>query len=219
MPNFEALGYKSSIKLAESYGLETPKQACFSTDDEFSKIISSAALAYPVVLKAIPIDAGHKAEKQLVVVNLKNETEAREAFWKMRERVGAMALECFVLQEQASGAEFIVGGKKDPVFGQTLVFGLGGTLVELIEDAAVRVCPIDEAEAAKMVLETKAGKFFSQEGFRGTKVSLEAAAKFLANASRMLSDNQQIAEMDLNPVIASQEKFCAVDLRIMQEKE
>jgi acetyltransferase len=211
-----ALGYKDSLRLLEAYGIETPVQILMRSAEHFD-IATSGQLRFPVVLKAIPKNAGHKTEKQLVVTNIHSQKEVREAFLALVEKTRGMPLECFVLQEQVKGVELIVGAKRDDVFGQTIMFGMGGVYVELTADYSVRVCPIDKAQAQGMLFDTKAAKFFCADGFRGIKASQEAVTELLMKVSKMLSDNPQIIEMDLNPVIATPDSCYAVDARILLE--
>ncbi len=212
----EALGYKQSLSLLESYGIETPVQVLVRTSEQFDYAIADR-MRYPLVVKAIPLDAGHKTEKQLVITGLHSAKEAKQAFVTLTERAQGVPLECFAIQEQVKGIEFIVGSKKDDVFGQTIMFGMGGTYVELTADFSVRVCPLDAEHAKAMLLETKAAAFFTSKGFRGIRANLDATANLLVNASRMIEENPQICEMDLNPVIATADSCYAVDARILIE--
>lgn len=213
-----ALGYKQSLSLLEAYGIQTPVQVLVRSAEQFDYAIADR-MRFPLVVKAIPIDAGHKTEKQLVMTGLHSAREAKQAFNTLSERARGVSLECFVIQEQAKGVEFIVGSKKDDVFGQTIMFGMGGVYVELTADFSVRVCPLDVEHAKAMLLETKAAAFFSQSGFRGIRASLDSTAELLVNASRMVEENPQIAEMDLNPVIAAPDNCYAVDARILYEQQ
>jgi acetyltransferase len=212
-----ALGYKKSLSLLESYGVETPMQVLVRSAERFDYAISGK-MPFPMVVKAIPIDAGHKTEKQLVIANLNNTTEAKAAFETLTERARGIPLECYAIQEQVKGIEFIVGSKKDDVFGQTVMFGMGGIYVELTSDFSVRVCPLDGKHAKEMLLETKAAAFFRDGGFRGNRANLDSMANLLKNVSKMVEDTSpQISEMDLNPVIATPDACYAVDCRIMLE--
>jgi len=213
-----ALGYKQSLSLLEAYGIETPVQVLVRNAEQFDYAIADR-MRYPLVVKAIPVDAGHKTEKHLVVTGLQTAKEAKHAFTTLYQRASGIPLECFVIQEQVKGVEFIVGSKKDDVFGQTIMFGMGGVYVELTRDFSIRVCPLDAEHAKAMLLETKAAAFFSRDGFRGIRASLDATARFLVNASRMVEENPQVCEMDLNPVIATASGCYAVDARILLERK
>jgi len=213
-----ALGYKQSLSLLEAYGIETPVQVLVRNAEQFDYAIADR-MRYPLVVKAIPVDAGHKTEKSLVITGLHTAKEAKNAFTTLAERSRGTPLECFVIQEQAKGVEFIVGSKKDDVFGQTIMFGMGGVYVELTRDFSVRVCPLDIEHAKAMLLETKAAAFFSRDGFRGIRANLDATARLLVNASRMVEENPQITEMDMNPVIATADGCYAVDARILLEQK
>ena len=212
-----ALSYLDSVNLLESYGIETPMQVMVRDDAQYEAAMSGR-LAYPLVLKAVPKDAGHKSDKQLVMTGLHARDEADEAYAKIKERAAGTELECFAVQQQVRGIEFIVGGKSDEVFGQTVVFGMGGVYIDLTSDFSVRVCPVDLDSAYEMLLETKARAFFSKDGFRGLCASRNAGAHFISKVSQILQDNRDIREMDINPVIAAGDRFFAVDVRIILEE-
>jgi len=95
-------------------------------------------------------------------------------------------------------AEVIVGAIKDPQFGQTLMFGLGGVFVEILKDVTFRIAPIDERDAYEMIREIKAYPIL--KGYRGRPPADEKTiAAILVSASRLVMDFPQIKEMDLNP--------------------
>jgi acyl-CoA synthetase (NDP forming) len=96
--------------------------------------------------------------------------------------------------------ELVIGARKDEQFGQVLMFGLGGILVELFKDVAFRVLPIDIEDAKNMISEIKVYKLFT--GFRNIHpVNLDNLAKLLVRTGDMLMENQHIFEMDMNPLI------------------
>jgi acyl-CoA synthetase (NDP forming) len=112
------------------------------------------------------------------------------------------------------GIELIVGGRNDPQFGQLILFGLGGIFVEVLKDVSIRVCPIAMDEAREMISEIRGSPLL--HGARGSApVDTEKLAHLLVNVSRMLYENDEIAELDLNPVIAYGNGFLAVDVRMV----
>ena len=179
------MGYKQSMELLEEYGIETPVSVILRSREHF-EIATKGKLSYPLVLKAIPKNAGHKSERHMVSANLHSLKEVRDAYETMVQDTAGIPLECFLLQEQVKGVELIVGAKRDEVFGQTVMFGMGGIYVELTADFSVRVCPITQEQAGDMIMETKAAAFFREEGFRGMKADKDAVAGLLANVCRML---------------------------------
>jgi succinyl-CoA synthetase beta subunit len=205
--------YRESIRLVEKFGIETPVQAVVSKREE-ADAATDGHVPFPLVLKAIPSDAAHKTEQHLVVTGLRTKAEAMQAFDDLVMRTTKMSIDCYVFQQQVDGVEFIVGGKRDGVFGQTVIFGMGGVYVELTEDFSVRVCPLDFDTAYDMINETKARAFFSKNGFRGRKASRTKVAELLIAAAKLLEEYPLVCLMDINPVIATPDKCLAADVRM-----
>ncbi|MBU1197811.1 acetate--CoA ligase family protein [Candidatus Micrarchaeota archaeon] len=174
---------------------------------------ASRKLPTPWVLKIISRDATHKTDKGLVKLNIHNENELKKAFATIQKKAKGIRIEGYVIQEQKNGVEFIVGGKVDPVFGNVLVFGLGGLFVELIKERSLRILPIDEKEVRTMLRETKASAFFT--GYRNQWVSEDALAAFVMKAAHMLYHEERIMELDFNPVIAREREILVADARIV----
>jgi len=209
------LNVVDSTRLLDKYGIPLPQWFC--SNDKQEIIEAARILRKPLALKLASPDAAHKTDKGLVALNLRDENALANAFDALLLRSAGLKIDCLLVQEQLSGVEFIVGGKKDPSFGQTILFGLGGTLTELYKDFALRVTPVDEAEARKMIAETKAAAFTKPEGFRGKKASEKALAEVLVKTSRLLEENPGITELDFNPVIANEEGAWVADARIVVE--
>jgi len=211
------LRFLQAKDLLDKYGIAlVPSMA----SSDLGEILSaSQRMRRPQVLKVMSSDVSHKTEKGLVALNLASDREIMLAFAKLAESVKrqGLAVDTYLLQEQARGVELMIGGKKDPVFGQTILFGLGGVYVELYKDFALRVCPIARGDAEKMIGETKAKAFLDGDGFRGKKADREKIMDLLLRTSRLLEDNLHITELDFNPVIADGEKALVVDARIIAE--
>ncbi|MEM2543199.1 MAG: acetate--CoA ligase family protein, partial [Candidatus Korarchaeum sp.] len=112
------------------------------------------------------------------------------------------------------GAELIIGLIRDPQFGPTVMFGLGGIFVEVFRDVSFRVAPLSEQDAETMIKEIKAYKLLT--GFRGAEpVDINAIKDALIKVGRIGVENEEIAEMDLNPVIAYPKGIKVVDARII----
>lgn len=163
------------------------------------------SLSYPLVLK---LDSSvHKSDVGGVVLGVKSFDEAVNAFNKLRVH-GSV-----VVQEQLSGVELILGVKKDPVFGQVLMFGLGGVLTEVFRDVSFRVCPVSKADAIGMIGELR-GKVLLG-GYRGSPVvDVDSLASLIVDLSRVAVSND-VVELDINPLIASSRGFFIVDARVM----
>jgi acetyl-CoA synthetase (ADP-forming) len=176
---------------------------------------------FPVVLKIVSPDILHKSDAGGVKVNLKNTEEVRSAYGKILEnakKYNATARVVGVLvQEMApQSTEVIVGAIKDPQFGQTLMFGLGGIFVELLKDVTFRVAPITREDAEEMIREVKAYPLL--RGYRNTPAAdVNAIVDVLLNTSRLVMDYPEIKELDLNPVMAYEKGAKTVDARIILE--
>ena len=117
---------------------------------------------------------------------------------------------CLVQEMAQPGNELIVGSKRDPAFGQVLIFGMGGIYTELFNDISVRMVPVNEKTAAKMISEIKA--FAVLKGYRGKpQYDLQAVARCIARISRLLTDHPEIVNLDINPLIALEKgKGCII---------
>jgi len=151
----------------------------------------------------------HKTEKGGVRLDLKDAAALQEAFTGMQG-------ESFVVQKMSpAGQEVILGVKRDAEFGPVLLFGLGGTLVELMRDIVIRVLPIDEYEAERMVDECKGAPLL--RGFRGAPpADRENLVRCMIALSRLACDHPDINTIDVNPLIVlGKGKGClAVDAKI-----
>jgi acyl-CoA synthetase (NDP forming) len=170
---------------------------------------AAGELGLPVVLKTAAPGA-HKTEQGGIALDLRDDEQVRAA----AERIGPPLL---VQPMISGGAELLAGIVQDPVFGPLVAFGPGGVFAELIGAAAFRIAPLTDVDASELVSEGKAGQLVS--GFRGAPAADAAAlADLLHRLSRLAEDLPEVAELDLNPVIALLEGYVAVDARIRVAK-
>ena len=161
-------------------------------------------IGYPVALKTASMDILHKTEFGGVRLNLFGPDDLKKGFRKMDfavKKIRKANTGPFIIQKMApSGREVIIGGRHDPEFGPVILFGLGGTFVELLKDVSMRVAPINERIAREMIRETKG--FSLLKGFRGeSPADILFLTKFLVRASRLLVDYPEIKNLDINPFI------------------
>ncbi len=179
-------------------------------------------IGYPVVLKIISPDILHKSDAGGVKVNLKTKEEVEAAYNTILENAHKYKADARVagvlVQEMApQGTEVIVGAIKDPQFGQTVMFGLGGIFVEVLKDVTFRVAPITEQEAAEMIVGVRAYPLLN--GYRNTPASdVKALVSVLMSVSKLVVDHPEIKELDLNPVMAYEKGAKTVDARIILEQ-
>jgi acetyl-CoA synthetase (ADP-forming) len=201
------------------YGIPVTVFKVASNVDEAARCADE--IGYPVVLKIVSPDIIHKSDAGGVIINLKNSAEVSEAYRKILENVGKYNANAkivgVIVQEMApQSTETIVGAIKDPQFGQTLMFGLGGIFVEIFKDVSFRIAPITPDDAKEMITELKSYPLL--KGFRNTPpADIDALVNVLCNTSRLVMDHPEIKELDLNPVIAYQKGAKAVDARIILE--
>jgi acyl-CoA synthetase (NDP forming) len=178
-------------------------------------------IGFPVVLKIVSPDIIHKSDARGVMVNLKSAVEVRNAYGKILENAkkynSAAKIVGVLVQEMApQSTEVIVGAIKDPQFGQTLMFGLGGIFVELLNDVTFRVAPITREDAHEMVIKVKAYPLL--KGYRNTPpADIDAIISVLLNTSKLVMDYPEIKELDLNPIMVYENGAKTVDARIILE--
>jgi len=205
--------------ICSEYGIPVTKSILAKTFKE--TVIAAQQIGFPVVIKIVSPDIIHKSDSGGVKLDLKNITEVEKAFTDIMKNVKIYNKKAKIIgvlvQEMAKPSiEVIVGAIKDPQFGQTLMFGLGGVFVEILKDVTFRVAPIIEEEAFEMISEVKAYPLL--KGYRNTPPSdINSLAKLLINTSKLIIENPEIKELDLNPVIVYEKGLKVVDARIILE--
>jgi len=206
--------------ICAEYGIPVPRFKIASDPEEAVEFAEE--IGYPVVLKIVSPDVLHKTDVGGVLLNVLDADGVREGFKRILDTVrghvpNARVIGVLVEEMAPKGvAEVIVGAIKDPQFGQTLMFGLGGVFVEILKDVTFRIAPIDEREAHEMIKEIKAYPIL--EGYRGQPpADVDTIAKILVNASRLVIDHPEVKEMDLNPIIVYERGAKTVDARIILE--
>lgn len=202
--------YQDAVALIKKYDINFVEGNVVRTVDEALKVAK-----YPVALKVISDEIIHKSDQGCVKLNVKDEDSLRKAYSEVISNAGGAKVDGVLVQSMAKpGSELIVGGRKDEQFGPVILFGLGGIFVEVFKDFSLRVCPIERADALEMITEIKAYPLL--RGVRGRKpVDIEAIAEVLQKVSKLLYENEQIKEMDVNPVIVYEKGYCAVDVRVL----
>jgi acyl-CoA synthetase (NDP forming) len=161
-------------------------------------------LGFPVALKTAAPGA-HKTEQGGIALNLADDAAVLAAAGRIG---GPLLVQPFV----SGGAELLAGAVQDPVFGPLVAFGPGGVFAELIGEAQFRLAPLSDRDAEELVGSGKAGRLVS--GFRGTPPADEGAlVDLLLRLSLLAHDLPELAELDLNPVLALPTGCLAVDAR------
>ncbi|MFI0231886.1 acetate--CoA ligase family protein [Streptomyces sp. NPDC017086] len=203
--------------LADAYGIAVPGEALAGDVD--GAVAAAARLGGPVVLKIVSPDILHKTEAGGVVVGVAGAADVRAAFHRIVENAraydaGARIVGVQVQELVPAGQEVIVGAVTDPAFGKVVAFGLGGTLVEVLKDVTFRLAPVTADEALSMLGSIRAAPVL--RGVRGRPgVDRRAVAELVRRVSELVADFPEIAEVDLNPVIATARGAVAADIRVI----
>jgi acyl-CoA synthetase (NDP forming)/RimJ/RimL family protein N-acetyltransferase len=167
----------------------------------------------PVVLKADVPSLQHKTDAGAVLLDLRTETDVSRGYAELAGRFAGSLRAVLVQPMIADGVEVLVGVVNEPVFGPLVVFGLGGVATDVLGDHVARLTPLTDADADEMISGIRAAPLLY--GYRGSApVDLGALADLLLRVSRLADDVPEIAELDLNPVIARADGACPVDARI-----
>jgi len=203
----------------DARGLTPPRTARAATPDACGN--AAAGIGFPVALKIVSPQALHKTEVGGVALNLGDAEAVTHAAVRMVERLRAgdpaARVDGFLIQEMVSGVELLAGVREDPQYGPVMVVGLGGVLVEALGDVALRLLPVDEAEARAML-----------DGLRGRAVlgafrgqpprDVDAICRAIAGLSRFYLDHRRwLTDLEINPLIAlpKGQGVRAVDIRLV----
>ena len=201
-------------RLLTAFGVPTARLAPAS--DPAAAAAAARAMGLPVALKAVGPALLHKTDVGGVVVGLESADAVREAAEEMSSRI--QGLTGFLVQAMVpGGVEVIVGVVRDSTFGPLVVYGSGGTLVELLADVAFRLHPLTDADAAAMLDEVRGTALL--RGYRGAPKADEAALRdLLLRVSALVAHCPEVREMDLNPVKVLSQGARVLDARIRIER-
>lgn len=174
-------------------------------------IAAAGRIGFPIVLKVASEKILHKTDVGGVRTGIMDRAELEAEINSMAGRLGC---DSFMVQRQETGKEVIVGMKRDAQFGPVILFGMGGVLVEIFKDVALRIAPLTRRDAQEMIKQVKAYQIL--KGYRGEPaVNTEAVADIILKLSLLAMKEQHITEIDFNPVIVNQKYAVVVDARII----
>jgi acetyl-CoA synthetase len=191
------------------------------TQSAESAVAAAEALGFPVVLKVESPDLPHKTEAGVIRLNLRDASDVHAAYGAVMAnaalvtpapRINGVLVQPMVPQ----GVEMVVGARIDPLFGPMIVVGLGGILVEVLQDTAMAPAPITHADARGLLAQLKGERLL--HGFRGAPaVDLDRLADAICNIARFAVDHRgEITELDVNPLICATDRVIAVDALIFK---
>ena len=206
-----------SKRILHSLGLPVVVPEAASTADDAARMASR--IGFPVVLKVLSPDVSHKSEVGGVELNLDSEGAVRDAFERIARNLAARAagarFDGVAVQPMAKpGVEILAGTCRDDRFGAMVMVGLGGVLVEVMNDTTLALAPIGGREAASMLARLRGAQIF--RGVRGQPgADIDAIVSLLQTVSGIAATHPEISEMDLNPVVAYEDGLAILDARIV----
>jgi len=208
-------------RLLADAGVDTPEfDVCTSVDEA---IEAAEGIGGPVVVKVSSPEVVHKSEwggGAGVAIGLDSPGAVADATERIFAAAAEQNREVDVLVEAArdvdAGTEIIVGGLRDPSFGPVVLAGLGGVFTEVFEDTSHRIAPVDVAEARGAIEELQAARLL--QGYRGSDpVDVDALARVVATVGDLVVEHR-IAELDVNPVLATPDGATALDALVVLEE-
>ncbi len=207
-----SLSEDDSRQVLAAYGVPlVPSRRVGSLDEARA---AARELGFPVALKGTGAQLAHKTEADVVRLSLRDEAELEAAYRDVEQKGGARLEGMLVQRMLRSEREFVAGLSRDPQFGPCVMFGLGGIFTEVLEDVTFRVAPIETRDAEEMMDEIKGAKLLGP--FRG-KPAVDRAllADLLVGLSRLGAELDQVAEVDINPILIDGDRPVAVDALVV----
>ena len=205
------LGPREASELISDFGISTAPLRIASDPEEAARCAEE--IGFPVAIKAVGPAILHKTEVGGVRLNLRSSEEVRAAAVELSNRLGPELTGILVQAMVPGGVEVVAGIVQDPTFGALIMYGSGGTLVELLADVAFRLHPITDADAAAMLEEVRGTALL--RGFRGAPRADEPALReLLLRLSALAEACPEVQEMDINPVKVLERGCRVVDARV-----
>jgi acetyltransferase len=207
-----------SKALLSVYGIPVNRMETASTQAEAVKKAKDIGL--PVVLKINSPDISHKSDANGVLLDLENEREVSNAFeqivqnaksYNSTARIQGVTIQPMI---QHTGLELILGAKKDRDFGPVILFGMGGVFTEVLKDQAIALSPLNRLLARRLMEKTNVYRLL--QGFRNIPpANLELLEEILIRLAHLVTDFSEIQELDINPLIVTENGFSAIDARVL----
>jgi acyl-CoA synthetase (NDP forming) len=209
------LEYESEA-VAKEYGISVAQGELATNEDEALKV--ARRIGFPLVMKIVSPDILHKSDIGGVKTDVGSEVDVRKSFKEIlnnaKTKDKARIIGIYVQRMAPKANEFVVGGLRDPQFGPTVMFGLGGIYVEIFKDVSLRLAPLSKEEAVSMVKEIKSAPLLM--GFRGSKpLDLDSVGRTIVAVGEIMNNLNDVDSIDINPLLVYEKGTIAVDVRII----
>ncbi|VVB53096.1 Acetate--CoA ligase [ADP-forming] I [uncultured archaeon] len=218
------LSERESKEILSEYGIKTTPMEIAKTKAEAVK--AAEEIGYPVVLKIESPDITHKTDAGGVMLSLLSAHDVEEAYDKIllnakgyNPNARITGITVSKMMSTRTGFEVLLGAKRDDVFGEVIVFGAGGTLVEVLKDTGIGLPPLTQTLAKRIMEETKSYKLLKNGARDRRPANIKELEKAVVNFSQLIVDNSEISEVDINPLLATPDQVIALDARIILAKD
>ena len=209
--NANMMDYIEAANLLKKYDIRVVDSKYIESEDDAVSFSNGDT----IVMKVLSDKALHKTKSGVIKLDLSKEDDIRTAYKDLVEKSADLKPYKILAQKMIKGGiEIIIGGNTDPSFGKVLLLGFGGIYVETFKDVSMRVCPINEFDAGNMISELKSKKIIAPD-----EKSENMIKDLLMKVSKLLVENDNISELDLNPLILHDGTYDAVDLRFILKGE
>lgn len=206
-----------AAELLNVFGIRTPDMTLTNSVEDALNVAKS--IGFPIALKVVSTEIVHKSDVGGVKTGIKDPESLKIAYNKMlndlKSNVPGVNIAGILVEKMVPlTTEVIIGALRDSQFGPVVMFGLGGIFVEVIKDVSFRLAPINKKESLEMIKETNV--FPILNGFRNIPpLDIYNTARTILSVSKMITQIEQINEIDLNPVLVYPKGIIVVDAKII----
>lgn len=208
----------SAKRILEAAGVATPRRRIIRSAEDLPAALDD--LTFPLVAKLVSPDASHKSDVGGVKLRLESLAQVHTAVTDLgvAVRTHGLRVDGFLIEEMISGEELVIGSIMDQRFGPVVMLGLGGVFVEVLRDVSFRLCPLERVDAVEMIDDLQGAPLL--RGVRGRKpvsedALIDAILAVGGEGGLLMRLQQQIAELDINPLIVDGTRAVACDARIV----
>jgi succinyl-CoA synthetase beta subunit len=204
------LDFNNTQEILNQYKIPYVKSEIIEKESDLIKF--ARRNKYPLVLKIDSKRALHKTELGGVLLDIKDKKTLLISYKKIK-RVAKKYKGQIIIQKHIDGISLIIGAKKDPIFGNIIIFGLGGIFTEVLDDTSIRLAPVKKQDAVSMIEEIKGYKIL--QGYRGKAINIKKIQELILELSSLI-EKENVQEIDFNPVIVNNKDIFVIDAKILK---